>query len=130
LELCGLSNKPDAPASAPAASTTNPTAAPAFDGISVASVLLEKSPLQRDTLYWHYPHYHPGGATPYGAVRSGDWRLVEFYENGKAELYNLANDVGETKDLAQSQPQKRDELLGLLRRWRTEVGAQMPTPNP
>ncbi|HEY2411434.1 MAG TPA: sulfatase [Pirellulaceae bacterium] len=115
VELCGLSPKPEKPA---------------WDGVSVASVLLEKEPTKRDTLYWHYPHYHPGGATPYGAVRSGDWRLVEFYENGKTELYNLKDDVGESKDLANSQPQKRDELLSLLRKWRSEVGAQMPTPNP
>ena len=81
-------------------------------------------------LYWHYPHYHPGGAIPYGAVRAGDWRLVEFYEDGKTELYNLKDDVSESKDLAASQPQKRDELLSMLRKWRNDVGAQMPTPNP
>ncbi len=103
---------------------------PAWDGISIAPVLLEQGPLQRDTLYWHYPHYHPGGATPYGAVRHGDWRLVEFYEDGKVELYNLKDDVGESNDLASSQPGKRDELLGMLRKWRSDVGAQMPTPNP
>jgi len=97
---------------------------------SVASVLAEKGPVQRDTLYWHYPHYHPGGATPYGAVRAGDWRLVEFYEDGKTELYNLKDDVGESKDLTTSQPGKRDELLGILKKWRSQVGAQMPTPNP
>src|SRR5205807_1145552 len=115
VELCGLPHKPERPT---------------CDGHSIAPVLLEKSQPPDRLLFWHYPHYHPGGATPYGAVRSGDWRLVEFYEDGKVELYNLTNDVGESKDLAQSQPQKRDELLGLLRRWRTEVGAQMPTPNP
>jgi arylsulfatase A-like enzyme len=115
VELCGIQPKPQQPA---------------WDGVSVASVLLEKGPVRRDTLYWHYPHYHPGGATPYGAVRSGDWRLVEFYEDGRTELYNLKDDISETKDISASQPKKRDELLGLLRQWRTEVGAQMPTPNP
>jgi arylsulfatase A-like enzyme len=114
-ELSGIATKPEKPA---------------WDGTSAASILLEKGPIQRDTLYWHYPHYHPGGATPYGALRSGDWRLVEFYEDGKTELYNLNNDVGESKDLATSQPQKHDELLAALRKWRSEVGAQMPTPNP
>ena len=93
-------------------------------------MLLERGDVKRDTLYWHYPHYHPGGATPYGAIRAGEWRLVEFYEDGKVELYNLKDDIGETKDLIALQPQKRDELLNMLRRWRTEVGAQMPTPNP
>jgi arylsulfatase A len=115
LELSGIAAKPEKPA---------------WDGVSVASVLLGKGPIKRDTLYWHYPHYHPGGATPYGAVRCGDWRLVEFYEDGKTELYNLNDDVGESKDLAHSHPQKHDELLRLLRKWRSEVGAQMPTPNP
>jgi arylsulfatase A-like enzyme len=115
VELCGLAPKAEKPA---------------WDGISIAPMLLEKGPLQRDTLYWHYPHYHPGGASPYGAVRSGDWRLIEFYEDSRVELYNLRDDVGESKDLAASQAEKRDELLNLLRKWRNDVGAQMPTPNP
>jgi arylsulfatase A-like enzyme len=100
------------------------------DGVSLVPALSQRGEVKREAMYWHYPHYHPGGATPYSAVRAGDWRLVEFYEDGKVELYNLKQDIGETKDLAAAQPQKRDELLGLLRRWRTEVGAQMPTPNP
>src|SRR4029079_7945557 len=87
-------------------------------------------PRTADILCCPHPHDHPGGATPYGAVRSGDWRLVEFYEDGRTELYNLKGDVGETKDLSVAQPKKRDELLGLLRQWRSEVGAQMPTSNP
>ena len=102
---------------------------PACDGISLAPLLLQQGRWIRNELYWHYPHYHPGGATPYGAVRAGDWRLVEFYEDGKVELYDLARDVSETKDLAAQQPQKRGELLAALRKWRTDVGAQMPAPN-
>ena len=82
----------------------------------------------RDALFWHYPHYHPGGATPYGAVRMGDWRLVEFYEDNRVELYNLKQDIGETRNVAASEPAKRDELLSRLRLWRG-VNAQMPTPN-
>jgi arylsulfatase A-like enzyme len=115
VELCGLAPQREKPA---------------WDGVSVAPALLEKGPVNRDTLYWHYPHYHPGGATPYSAVRSGDWRLVEFQEDGKVELYNLKDDIGESKDLAGLQPKKRDDLLAMLRNWRTEVGAQMPAPNP
>jgi len=113
VELCGVAPKPQ----------------PAWDGVSIAPVLLEKGAVNREALYWHYPHYHPGGATPYGAVRTGDWRLVEFYEDGKVELYNLASDIGETNDLAATNRQKRDELLGMLHEWRKAVGAQMPTPN-
>jgi arylsulfatase A-like enzyme len=103
---------------------------PKWDGVSVAAVLTKRGELKRDALYWHYPHYHPGGATPYGAVRAGDFRLVEFFEDGRVELYNLADDIGEQHDLAATQPAKRDELLGLLRTWRKDVGAQMPTSNP
>ena len=114
VELCGL----------------KPTNKPAWDGTSLAPALLQKRDVKRDVLYWHYPHYHPGGATPYGALRAGDWRLVEFYEDRRVELYDLKHDVSETKDLAATQPQKRDELLALLRQWRSDVGAQMPTPNP
>jgi arylsulfatase A-like enzyme len=118
VELCGVTHKPEAQAKEP------------VDGLSIAPVLLEKGQPPARPLFWHYPHYHPGGATPYGAVRSGDWRLVEFYEDGKTELYDLKDDESESRDLAAAQPQKRDELLTLLRNWRMSVGAQMPTPNP
>ena len=68
--------------------------------------------------------------TPYGAVRSGGWRLVEFYEDMHVELYDLTNDVGEKTDLAAKMPEKRDELRRKLHEWRKAVGAQMPVPNP
>lgn len=103
---------------------------PKWDGISIAPVLTQTGAVQRDALYWHYPHYHPGGATPYSAVRAGDWRLVEFHEDSHTELYNLKADGSETTDLDSSHPEKREELLALLRKWRFDVGAQMATPNP
>ncbi|MEX2027732.1 MAG: sulfatase/phosphatase domain-containing protein, partial [Pirellulaceae bacterium] len=104
---------------------------PAMDGVSLLPVLKEAAAdLSRPTLYWHYPHYHPGGATPYGAIRDGTWRLVEFFEDGKVELYNLADDVGEATDLAAMNPQKRGELLAKLQGWRKKVAAQVPLPNP
>jgi len=103
---------------------------PAWDGVSIAPALTGQREVKREALYWHYPHYHPGGATPYGAVRAGDWRLIEFYETGELELYHLKDDVGENRDLAAEQPAKRDELAGLLRKWRTATRAQMPLPNP
>jgi arylsulfatase A len=102
----------------------------AADGVDLSPALTGSGDVKREPLYWHYPHYHPGGATPYGAVRAGDWRLVEFYETAKLELYNLREDIGETTDLAAIQTQKRDELATLLRNWRNKVGAQMPLPNP
>jgi hypothetical protein len=86
--------------------------------------------LPRTSLFWHYPHYHTMGATPYGAVRDGDLRLIEFQEDGRVELYDLASDVGESKDLASERPQDVERLKTLLARWRSNVGAQMAVPNP
>ncbi len=81
-------------------------------------------------LFWHYPHYHPGGATPYSAVRRENWRLIEFHEDNRVELYDLKADPGETKDLASEKPDLARELRRVLAEWRTSVGAQMPTANP
>jgi len=100
------------------------------DGVSLAPLLRGKEAPKRDAIYWHYPHYHPGGATPYSAIRAGDWRLVEFFEDSHVELYNLKDDVGESKDLATEMPEKARELRKKLAEWRTAVGAQMPAPNP
>ncbi len=101
------------------------------DGVSLTGLLRDPARgLDRQALYWHYPHYHNGGATPYSAIRDGDWRLVHFYEDGRTELYNLAEDVGEARDLASEMPDKAAELLAKLDAWRAEVGAQKPVPNP
>ncbi len=101
-----------------------------LDGENLRPVLQETGVLQRDAIYWHYPHYHPGGATPYSAVRQGDLRLVEFHEDQRVELYNLKEDIGETKDLAASEPGKTAALREKLHAWLKKTGAQMPTPNP
>lgn len=101
------------------------------DGMSLAPLLKDPAgKLGRDEIYWHYPHYHPGGAAPYSAVRSRDWKLIHFYEDNRVELYNLKDDIGETKDLAAANPDKATELRGNLTRWRAAVGAQDPLPNP
>ncbi len=102
----------------------------AVDGESIVPVLKGTNSLRREALFWHYPHYHPGGATPYGAVRAGDWRLVEFYEDARAELYNLKEDPGEEKDLAAAMPEKAAAMRKTLHDWRRSVGAQMPEANP
>jgi len=107
-----------------------PAAPQPVDGVSLVPLLKQQGPLARQELFWHYPHYHPGGATPYGAIRSGDWRLVEFYEDDRVELYNLRDDEGEKHDLAAKDPTRAEELRKRLHAWRAEVGAQMPTPNP
>jgi arylsulfatase A-like enzyme len=100
-----------------------------LDGVSLAPAL-RGEPLGRDALYWHYPHYHPGGATPHSAVRAGDWRLVRFCEDGRRELYNLRADEGETTDLAAREPDRVTDLTEKLDAWLASVGAQLPTPNP
>ena len=100
------------------------------DGESIVPLLKQSGLLRRDAIYWHYPHYHPGGATPYSAVREGDWRLVEFFEDNHVELYNLKDDIGETTDLAQKMQEKAAALRQKLHDWRKSVGAQLPTPNP
>jgi arylsulfatase A-like enzyme len=100
------------------------------DGVSLVPLLRGGKSLAREALYWHYPHYHPGGATPYSAIRLGDYRLVEFFEDGHTELYNLRADIGETKDLAKEEPGLAKNLHAKLVAWRQAVGAQMPTVNP
>ena len=77
-------------------------------------------------IYWHYPHYHPGGATPYSAVREGDLRLVHFYEDDRVELFNLRDDPEEKRDLAASRPGEAKTLRTQLDAWRANVGAQAP----
>jgi arylsulfatase A-like enzyme len=62
-------------------------------------------------LFWHFPHYHGSGNIPSGAVRSGDYKLIEWFEDGSIELYNLKDDISEKHDLAASKPEKADELL-------------------
>lgn len=98
-------------------------------GVSVAP-LLKGGTLPPRPLYWHYPHYHPGGATPYSAMLNDGWRLVEFFEDNHAELYHLTDDPLEARDLAAAQPEKAAELRGKLKAWRESVGAQLPTANP
>ena len=103
------------------------------DGLSLVLLLKQTGSLQRDALYWHYPHYWggvPPRVRPFGAVRAGDWKLIEFYEDMSVELYNLKDDLGEKRDLARENPAKVAELRTKLHQWRESVGAQMPTPNP
>ncbi len=100
------------------------------DGESLVPLLKQSGSLKREAVFWHYPHYHPGGATPYTAVRAGDWKLIEFHEDQHVELYNLKLDPGEQTDLAPSQPDKAASLRAKLRIWRESVKAQMPAPNP
>jgi len=114
LELAGLPPRPDQH----------------VDGLSLVPLLKGSKTLPREAIYWHYPHYHGSTWAPGAAVRAGDWKLIEFYDEGTVELYNLATDIGERRNLAKQMPRKRDELLGLLHAWQKRVGAKMPRPNP
>lgn len=103
------------------------------DGSSLVPLLRQDGSLRRDALFWHYPHYQHyqlGGTAPYGAIRAGDFKLIEFFDDMRVELYNLRNDIGEQRNLALQMPAKADELRARLHAWRKEVGAQMPSPNP
>ncbi|MBM4039681.1 MAG: sulfatase [Planctomycetes bacterium] len=100
------------------------------DGVSIVPLVRGAGGLKRDALYWHYPHYSNQGGRPGGAVRQGDWKLVEFYDTAAVELYNLKDDVGEKNDLSKQQPERAAELRKKLDDWRKAVGAQMPARNP
>jgi arylsulfatase A-like enzyme len=102
----------------------------AVDGKSLVPLLRQSGAIKRDAIYWHYPHYHPGGAMPYGAVRKGDYKLIEFYEDRRVELYNLKKDLGEKENLAEKMPKKVAELGKLLDQWLEKVDAQLPEENP
>lgn len=99
------------------------------DGVSITPLLTGvKKSLDRNALYWHYPHYHR--TKPYGAIRAGNWKLIEFFEDERLELFDLKADPNERNDLAGAKPEKAAELLMKLKKWRKDVDAQMPTPNP
>lgn len=101
-----------------------------LDGVSLMPLLKETGSLKRRALYWHYPHYHGSGSRPSGAVRAGDYKLIEWYEDGQVELYDLTNDLGEQQDLAAMQPEKAAELRRLLHTWRGRMNAKMPAGKP
>jgi len=107
-----------------------------IDGVSLIPLLQQKGGLNRSTIYWHYPHYHSSSIGPCGAVRAGDFKLIEWFDESicgpgnEFELYNLKNDIGEQNNLAKRMPGKVEQLKKMLSTWRSEVNAQMLTPNP
>ncbi len=112
LEIVGAKENPNQP----------------LDGETILPLLRQTGTLERDAIYWHYPHYHH--SRPAGAIREGDWKLIEFFEDGQLELYNLKRDIGEKNNLAGTMPEKAAALQLKLAKWRKSVGAKMPTPNP
>lgn len=112
-----------------------------FDGLSLVPLLQDPTAkLNRDAIFWHFPCYLQGSGdphggpfrtTPAGAIRSGDWKLIEWFESGRQELYHLKTDLAESNDLSKSNPQKLAELQTKMNQWRAEVSAPIPTtPNP
>ncbi len=100
------------------------------DGASLAPLL--RSPgarLERDELFFHYPHYY-ATTSPVSAVVARDWKLIEYFEDSRLELYDLAHDPGEQRDLAAAMPDRARQLHARLKAWRESVRAPMPSPNP
>lgn len=101
------------------------------DGHSFVPLLDGAEAAGRTASHWHYPHHGNQGGSPGGAIRVGDWKLIEWFgEDGALELYDLATDPGETRDLSAERPELRDRLVAQLAEWRADVGAVMPEPNP
>lgn len=101
-----------------------------LDGVSFYPLLRDpQSRLPRRNLYFHYPHYYPT-TTPVSALRSGPWKLLEFFEDNQLELYKLDADPGEATNLASKMPEKAATLHLQLKNWRKSVGARLPQPNP
>ena len=100
----------------------------AFDGTSLVPLLRGDAQDADRTIFFHYPHYHH--SEPAGAIRQGDFKLIEFFGDGPTELYNLRDDFGESRNLADELPETAAALQGQLAAWREEVGAAMPVVNP
>ena len=99
------------------------------DGTSILPLLRGAGSVDREAIFWHYPHYGNQGGTPGSSVRCGDWKLIEFFEDGRQELYNLADDISEDKNLAAEHPDIRRDLHERLATWRKSVEAKIPETN-
>jgi arylsulfatase A-like enzyme len=114
LEMAGLPSRPEQH----------------VDGLSLVPLMQGADELEREALFWHFPHYHGSGNRPSGALRLGNLKLVEWFEDGRTELYDLSVDPYERNNIAASDPDEVIRLKDLLEHWRISVGANMPTPNP
>lgn len=112
-------------ATAPASEPPRP-----LDGASLVPLLTGSGGFSREALYWHFPHYHGSGNRPSGAIRLGRWKLIEWYEDGSVELYDLETDPGEREDRSARDPQVARDLLERLRAWRARMDARMPRSDP
>jgi arylsulfatase A-like enzyme len=112
-----------------------------LDGVSITGLLKDShSSLDRESIFWHFPcflqgsgdpHGGPFRTTPAGAIRMGDWKLIEWFETGRLELYNIRQDIGEQNDLSKTNKAELARLHGAMKSWRANVNAPIPTtPNP
>lgn len=100
-----------------------------LDGISFFPLLKNEKRSYCDAIYWHYPHYSNQGGRPSGAIRMANYKLLQFYDNGELELYDLSTDISEQKNLKDEKPELTQKLLKKLDNWRKRVNAVMPTEN-
>jgi arylsulfatase A-like enzyme len=101
-----------------------------IDGQSLLPLLGGGASLDREAVFWHFPHYRGSDVVPYSIIRAGDWKLIKRYEGRMYELFDLRRDIGETNDLAESRPEVVHGLAGKLEAWLSSVGAKLPRPNP
>ncbi|MDH5602645.1 MAG: sulfatase [Cyclobacteriaceae bacterium] len=99
------------------------------DGLSLVPLLRGKQQLDRESLFWHFPHYHGSTWKPGAAIREGDWKLITFYEEDKTELYNLQTDLGENIEVSDKYPGIVTDLLQKLQQHQSETGAMLPKVN-
>lgn len=111
------------------AAAAKPEAGRILDGVSLIPVF-KGGTLPERALFWHYPHYGNQGAAPAAAIRRGAYKLIEWLEDGRVELFHVTQDVGEQTDLAASEPDRVARLRDELHAWQKQVGAQLPIPNP
>ncbi|MBN1126055.1 MAG: sulfatase [Sedimentisphaerales bacterium] len=101
-----------------------------IDGESLVPLLTQKGSLQRDALFWHFPHYRGNDVVPYSIIRQGDWKLIKHYQGKQFELFNLQQDLSEKKDLSEKMPEKVKQLDSRLQAWLQSIGAKIPKRNP
>ncbi len=106
------------------------TTAPVGDGLSLKPLLENSASLPREALYWHYPHYSNQGGRPGGAIRVGDYKLIEYFEHGRQEMFQLVRDPSESQNLIEQEPDVAQKLAERLAEWRKLVNAPLPTANP
>ena len=102
----------------------------AVDGLSLVAVLEQTSPLPPRAIYWHFPHYSNQGGRPGAAIHEGDYKLIEFFEDGRRELFNVKDDLGESTNLVEKMPDRAKTLGEKLASWQRSVDAQFMHPNP